>query len=105
MTFDEIMELAKQPKDSPESLHNHLAEYRVAGAGLLACISYTRVNQGCSLHDATQIVVNSPAWIDQKEPFLRHQEEMFEEFLEWSKDHAESIQMTLLRTGRSGRFA
>jgi hypothetical protein len=41
------------------------------------------------------IVVNSQTWADQKVEFLRHQQEMFEEFLADNKDQIELIQMTI----------
>jgi len=89
-----IEELAWLPKESAAALDTRLTELRSKGAGILECIRYVRLNQGCSLAQAGDIVVNSRAWVDQKEAFLRHQQEMFEEFLDYNKDRFEAIHTT-----------
>src|SRR5262245_464153 len=90
----EIEELARLPKESAAALDARLTELRSKGAGILECIRYVRLNQGCSLVQAGDIVVNSRAWVDRKEAFLRHQQEMFEEFLDYNKDRFEAIHPT-----------
>jgi hypothetical protein len=86
--------LANGPRESAEALVARLTELRSQGAGILECIKYVKLNQGCSLDEAGNIVINSAAWVDQRADFLQHQQDMFEEFLADSRDEIESIQET-----------
>src|SRR5678809_169193 len=81
ITWAEIEELAKQPKELSEALESRLAKLRSRGAGILQCIQYVKLNQGDSLSNAAEIVANSAAWADTKDEFWRQQQEVFEEFL------------------------
>jgi hypothetical protein len=91
----ELEELAREPIESVGALGARLSELRSRGAELLQCIIYVRLNQGCSLGQATDTVINSSAWADQKDAFLRHQQEMFEEFLASNRENIESITQTM----------
>jgi hypothetical protein len=99
MSHSEFDELARQPKESVEALDVRLVEFRSCGASIIECIKYVVLNQGCSLAEAKDIVVNSRAWSDRKEEFLRHQWDMFEEFLDVNKDRIEEIQQTITPDG------
>jgi hypothetical protein len=88
--------LAKEPRKSVEALAARLSELRAHGATILECIKYVKLNQECTLSEAMDYVVNSQTWVDQKDAFLRHQQEMFEEFLAYNKDQIESIQLTFM---------
>lgn len=88
-------ELAREPRKSAEALTARLTELRSHGTTILECIRYVKLNQGCSLGEAQDIVVNSQAWADRKDEFLAHQQEMFEEFLAYNRDDIESIQQTI----------
>ena len=92
-SFD-IDALARESRESGEALDTRLSELRSHGATILECIKYVKLSQGCPLSEAMGIVVNSKTWADQKVEFLRHQQEMFEEFLASNKDKIESIQQT-----------
>ena len=85
--MDEIKRLAETDKiDSPRHLENKLLELKAKGYGILECIIYIRFNQECSLINAKSIVINSAAWIDQKEDFMQHQAEQEAEFFEAMKN-------------------
>lgn len=99
MSDEEIEELARHPKESAGDLDVRLTELRSRGAGILQCIIYVRLNQVCSLAQACDIVVNSRAWADRKEEFLRQQQEAFEEFLAHNKDRVEAIHQTFTPDG------
>jgi hypothetical protein len=99
ISFGDIEELARQPKESAGDLDVRLTELRSRGAGILQCINYVRLNQVCSLAQACDIVVNSRAWANQKEEFLREQQEAFEEFLADNKDRIEAIHQTFTPDG------
>jgi hypothetical protein len=88
-----------QPRVSAVALEARLTDLRSQGARILECIKYVMLNQGCSLAEAQNIVVNSRAWCDQKEAFLRHQEDMFEEFLDACRDRIEAIHQTITPEG------
>jgi hypothetical protein len=94
MNPSEIEEHARQPKESAAALETRMTELRSKGARILDCIRYVRLNQGCSLAQAGDMVVNSRTWADQKEASLRHQQEMFEEFLDHYKNKIETIEAT-----------
>lgn len=87
------------PRNSTEALAVRLGELRSNGATILECIKYVKLNQGCSLAEAKDIVVNSSTWADRKVEFLRHQQEMFEEFLDCARDRIESIEQTITPEG------
>src|SRR5262249_22526325 len=99
LTHAELEELARQPKVPEHELGVRMTELRARGVGILGCIKYVRLNQGCSLADAGAIVVNSSTWADQKEDFLRQQSEAFEEFLANTRNDIESIQETITPEG------
>ena len=82
-----------------EALAVSLSELRSRGATILECIKYVKLNQECSLAESMDIVVNSETWTDQKVAFLRHQQEMFEEFLDYTRDRIESIEQTITPDG------
>lgn len=95
MGIEEITKLAKSNSTgSKEDLDLKLTELKSDGCSILECIIYVRVNQNCSLMDAKSIVVNSSAWIDDKEEFIKHQQEQMEEFIDAAKDDIESIRYT-----------
>jgi hypothetical protein len=91
----DIDALARGPRLSAEDLPNRLIELRSLGATILECIKYVKLNQECGLAEAKVIVTNSKAWADQKDDFLRHQQEMFEELLAYNRDRIESIEQTM----------
>ena len=95
----DIAALATGPRESAEALSVRLAELRAQQATILECIKYVRLNQGCSLNEAKTIVVNSAAWLDRRDEFLQHQQDMLEEFLACSRDQIEWIQMTMTPDG------
>jgi hypothetical protein len=99
MSRPDIDELATGPKESAQVLAARLTELRSRGASLLDCIRYVKLNQDCSLGEASGIVINSPAWVDQRDEFLRQQQEAFEEFLAFENDRVESIQQTITPNG------
>jgi ribosomal protein L7/L12 len=59
MDHSRIEELARGPKDSVAELDSRMVELKSHGAGILACILYVRINQGCSLMEACDMVINS----------------------------------------------
>jgi hypothetical protein len=99
MTLAEIEEMARQPKEPEGALGTRLTELRSRGAGILECIRYVWLNQGCSLAKAGDIVVNSQAWADQKEEFLRQQWDALEEFLADNRGRIEAIDQTITPQG------
>ncbi len=99
MDLTRIKELANCPKESVEELADRMVDLKSKGARILECIRYVMINQGCSLTQAQDIVVNSSAWVGEKDAYLQHQEDMFLEFLEHSKDRIESIEMTITPDG------
>ena len=90
--------LARQPQEEA-ALEVRLTDLRSRGHTILECIKYVKLNQGCSLAEAMDIVVNSCAWADRKDEFLRHQEEMFEEFLAGNTGMIEAIHQTITPDG------
>lgn len=94
MDTESISTLAIGPKESPAALGIRLQELKSQGAGILLCILYVKINQQCPLHEASEIVLKSDAWIDQKDAFLQHQEDMLQEYIESAKDDIESIKQT-----------
>ncbi|WP_203259010.1 hypothetical protein [Hyunsoonleella ulvae] len=95
MTIDELTELAeKENKHSKAELEHKLTELKSLNCKILECIAYVRTNQSCSLTEAKEIVVNSSAWIEQKDEFMRHQQEQMSEFIEATKEDIEIIKQT-----------
>jgi hypothetical protein len=90
----DIDALAREPRKSIEALAARLSELRTLGATILECIKYVKLNQSCSLGEAQNIVINSPTWVDRRDEYLQHQQDMFEEFLASNRDQIESIQQT-----------
>lgn len=105
--YEEIEELAKGPKETGAALDARLTELRSRGARILDCIQYVRRNQGCGLKEATALVVDSPAWIDQRKAFWRHQEEMFLEYVSTARERGETpaFEMTITPDGTTYRFS
>jgi hypothetical protein len=99
MDESQIRELAARPKENIAAIESRMAELKLNGARILECILYVKLNQGCSLLEASDIVINSNAWIDQKQGFLQHQADMFEEFIQDSMENIESIQQTFTPDG------
>lgn len=95
MSLEEIKELAKSdPSYTKTELDLKLTKLKSKGYDILDCIMYVKCNQSCSLLEAKSIVVNSSSWIDQKEEFMKHQQEQMNEFLEAAKDDIQSIHHT-----------
>ncbi|MCB4800213.1 hypothetical protein [Neotamlana laminarinivorans] len=95
MTIEKLTELAeKENKLTKAELELKLTELKSLNCRILECIVYVRTNQRCSLFEAKEIVVNSSAWIKQKDEFIRHQQEQMAEFMEAAKDDIESIKQT-----------
>lgn len=83
MAIDKIEILAKQDgKLDLPILEQRLLELKSVNWRILECIIYVKYNQDCSLNDAKAIVDNSHAWVEQKDDFIKHQEEMQQEFFE-----------------------
>ena len=81
------------------ALEAKIAFLKAQGCRILNCISYTHRNQECSLQEAMDLVINSPAWLSQKDAFLKHQEEQTLEFLEAAADNIEEIQQEITDEG------
>ena len=83
MATENIETLAKQegPLSSNE-LEQRLLELKGKNWTTLECIIYVRHNQGCNLSDAVTLVLNSSAWIEQKDELEKQQEEEQNEFFE-----------------------
>lgn len=100
MTTEEIIVVAKSdPKKTKEALDQKLIELKVAGFRILECILYVRHNQNCALRNAMEITINSSAWKNEEEEFLKQQEEQTQEFLEAAKDDIKSIKQTFSPNG------
>ncbi len=92
MTVEEIKELAKNDKKLDNvALDKKITELKSFNCGILECVVYVKVNQNCSLLVAKEIVINSSAWIEKKDEFIKHQQEMMEEFLLTAKDDIKKI--------------
>ena len=91
MRIEEIAKLDKLKTHSELDLK--LKELKLKKYKILECIIYVKINQNCSLIEAKSIVVNSSAWINEKEEFMKHQEEQFEEFIDVMKEDKKSIKM------------
>ena len=91
MRIEEIAKLDKLKTHSELDLK--LKELKLKKYKILECIIYVKINQNCSLIEAKSIVVNSSAWINEKEKFMKHQEEQFEEFIDVMKEDKKSIKM------------
>ena len=93
MTTEELTELAeKEAKLAGYDLETKLTELKALDFSILECIIYIKINQNCSLSDAKTLVVNSAAWIDQKDQFISHQQEQLEEFIETAKNNIHKIE-------------
>ncbi len=102
---DDIEKMALQDgKLSPEALEAKFAALRAMNCRMLECIGYAKYNQGCSLREAGDMVINSPTWADQKDGFLQHQEEMHQEFLGFALEDAKTIEMVVTPEGTSYRI-
>jgi hypothetical protein len=95
MDHSQIENLARGPKESLNDLDARVVSLKSSGAGILECILYVKINQGCSLTQASDFVINSSAWASQKEAFLQHQSDMFEQFLHDNSDKIEAIHQTI----------
>lgn len=94
-----MKELARGPRLSNGELDDRLRDFRDNRVGILLCIIFTMTNRECSLAEAREIVINSIAWIDQRDAFLQEQEAVLEEFIERHVDRIESIQQTMSPDG------
>ena len=101
MDADSIKRLASSPKESLPDLHKRMQQLKSQGAGILLCTMYVKTNQQCPLLEARDIVLNSPAWINQKDEFMQHQEEMLHEFIAHASNDIESIKQTFSPDGTS----
>lgn len=99
MDTETIEKLASGPKESLADLNTRMLELKAQGAGILLCVIYVRKNQQCGLSEAAEIVINSDAWIDQKDDFLQQQEEALQEFIGENRNKIESIQQTFTPDG------
>jgi hypothetical protein len=99
MDDKDIEILARGPKESAAVLSARMSELKAQGATILECILYVKRNQQCSLTMACDFVINSAAWIDQKDSFLQHQADMMQEFVEDNIDQIESIEQTYSAEG------
>lgn len=92
MMPDKIRELAKSDGLlSGNQLNLKLLKFKSEGWRILECTVYVKNNQNCTLQEANYIVLNSSAWIEDKDDFIKHQEEQMGEFLEAATDDVESI--------------
>lgn len=99
---DEIEALAKQDGIGTKSgLEQKLIVLQSMGWSILQCIVYVRFSQACTLNEAKAIVINSPAWINKKEGFIKHQQEIQQEFLEHAMEKAKAIEMIITPEGTS----
>ncbi len=95
MTTKEIIKLAeKDGLKTKLELESKMVELKSENWGILNCILYVSINQSCDLHEATEIVVNTSAWVEKKDEFLKHQVEMSNKFIEYSKEDIEKIEET-----------
>jgi predicted metal-dependent hydrolase len=69
-----MKELASGPRLPNGELDDRLRDFRDNRVGILLCIIFTMTNRECSLAEAREIVINSIAWIDQRDAFLQEQE-------------------------------
>ena len=85
--MEEITKLAEKDSTKNKSeLDDRLSELKSLNYGILECIAYVKINQNCSLMDAKTIVINSSAWISEKDGFAKHQEEQMDELLDAAKN-------------------
>lgn len=93
MTPEEITILAEKEVGLTKSeLENKLTELKALNFKILECILYVKANQNCSLIEAKKLVVNSTAWIDKKDEFVRHQQEQTEEFIAAASNDIQEIE-------------
>lgn len=78
-----------------------LAALRSGGASILECIKLIHQARGCPLGEATAAVANSAAWADQRDAFWQHQQDMFEEFLAFSRDRIASVEHAMRPDGET----
>lgn len=86
-------------KVTAETIDACLAELRARDGGILQAIRYLMWNRRCGLQEASDLVINSPVWADQREDFLREQEEAFWEYVASNNDRIEAIQVTMTPEG------
>lgn len=94
-----IKNLARGPKLSNDQLNTRLRAFRDNGVGILLCTIFVMENRECSLAEARDIVINSSAWFDQREAFLKEQEEAMQEFIDHNSDHIACIQQAMTPDG------
>ena len=99
MNVDSIKELARGPKLSNDELDWRLQDFREGGVSILLCIIFVMTNRDCLLSEARDIVINSNAWVDQRDAFLQEQEEALQEFIDHNPDRIASIQQTMTPDG------
>ncbi len=104
MSPEELRQIARRQRLAPEELPDRILELKSDGCGILQCIIFVRENQQCGLADATDIVINTPAWLSEKDAFLQHQSEMMDEFIADNADRIDSIQQVITPSGGSIRI-
>ena len=80
MSHEEITRIAQERTVAPEEMDGVIAELKSNGCTILDCICFVMVNQRTDLAHAREVVLNSPAWLPDKEQWLQHQREMEDEF-------------------------
>ena len=95
MDLEQIRVLARGPVLSTEALTDRLRHFRRQGMGILICIVFVMTNRECSLSEARDLVINSPAWLDRRDAFFREQEEAFEEIIAYQRDQIDRIEMAM----------
>ncbi len=91
---DFIDKLAQQHKLSKEALESQILELKKMGFRKLDCIRFVKYNQQISLMEAAHLVMDSPAWIEERAAFWQHQQEQWEEILSDS-EVIKSINVTM----------
>jgi chromosome condensin MukBEF ATPase and DNA-binding subunit MukB len=105
MHTEELIIMAKNDGFLEKSeLEAKIAFLKAQGCRILECILYVRHNQECRLQEAMNLVINTPAWLSQKDAFLKHQEEQTLEFLEAAADDIEEIQQEITPEGTKMLF-
>ena len=104
MSPEELRRIAKEERIAPEALPDRIGELKSSGCGILQCIIFVRENQQCRLGEATDMVINMPAWLSEKDAFLQHQSEIMDEFIADNVDRIENIQQVITPRGSSIRI-
>ena len=90
MTTQQIEKLAKKNKGkTTQEIYSALMGLKLLKLGIVECIIYVSNNKQCSFIEAKEIVINSPAWIDKKEEFIK--EEQIAVLLNSSKNNLQKL--------------